>query len=116
MKSVLLFTPWFPNSPGEQEGNYIYDSAAALACEGVSVYVLVARPWAPRRSERAWCRYSFDPASFSCFSAVRLVHYLSIPRNHLRIVSDRLFDKRVAAPLLSIARKHRVDIIHAHTE
>ena len=44
---LVTVTPWFPNRPGEREGNYIFDSVSAVADAGWSTSVLVARSYRP---------------------------------------------------------------------
>jgi glycosyltransferase involved in cell wall biosynthesis len=119
LKRVLFLAPWFPNAPGDREGIFIYESAAALGRFGLSVAVLVARPWL--RSKIGQRRYKslserFDAAAFNEFGDLRLVHYLSIPGNRLPKCSARLHDRTVGKALLSFAKAFNADVIHAHSE
>jgi glycosyltransferase involved in cell wall biosynthesis len=116
---VLLLTPWFPNRPGERQGNFIYASAAALARRGLQVGVLVTRAFIPRMVQRRqpeWLRDAFEAHSFRVLLEARLVRHLSIPRNHLRPLSNWAHDRRVGPVLDAMAREHTPDVIHAHTE
>lgn len=116
---VLCVTPWFPNAPGDREGNYIYESCASLARAGLSVSVLVVRPWltfsVSRRGHEA-VDGRFDPAAFAAFQTVRLVRYLSIPRNRTPRLTAWSHDRRVGAALTLLAAKTNPDLIHVHTE
>ena len=116
---MLFLAPWFPNAPGDREGIYIYESAAALSRLGLSVAVLVVRPWL--RSKIGQGRYKslsgrFDAAAFAGFSDLKLVHYLSIPGNRLPRCSAWLHDRTVGRALLSSAKAFKADVIHAHSE
>ena len=119
MRRVLFLSPWFPNVPGDREGNYVYESARSLIKAGVNVAVLVARPWLRKRLGQERYRAlseRFDPAAFSAFSGVRVAHYLSIPGNRAPRLSAWLHDRVVGKALFSLAESFTPDLIHAHTE
>ena len=119
MRSVLILTPWFPNRPGDRQGNFIYDSAAALVRAGLSICVLVTRPIVPSVGQRFrpdFYRGELDVNSFKKFQQVRQVSYISMPRNYFWHASVCLHDRAVEPALKSLAIKHKVDAIHAHTE
>ena len=117
--SVLVLTPWFPDRPGDRQGNFVYGSVAALVRQEVAVSVLVTRPWVPGFMDRlrpAGARGRLEPAAFGDMPIVELVRFPSIPRNHLRPLSNWLYARRVGPALENLARRSRVDLIHAHTE
>lgn len=117
--SVLVVTPWFPNRPGDQEGNFIYESASALARKEVRVGVLVTRPFVPRMLERFRPYYQsnrLEPRAFPEFAEVAQATYVSIPRNWLWRVTQWHHDRRVGAAIDKIASSLKPDLIHAHTE
>ena len=121
MTSVLVVTPWFPNRPGEWEGNFVYNSVSALVRNGVSVGVLVTRPFVPRilqslRPAWEWKRELFEPTAFAEFAQLHRVSYPSVPRNWLWRVSRWCHDRRVGPRIDSMVRSLRPNIIHAHTE
>lgn len=107
---VLTLTPWFPDAPGGREGNYIHDSIMALRDEGVIVKVLVTRVWKP------WQRNVLQHHLFPDDLDLCLVHYPSIPRDYMRSISNRMRFTALYKRVLELAKKHRVQIIHAHTE
>ena len=107
MMRVLCLTPWFPNTPGERQGNYIFDSVMGLREEGVEVKVMVVRPWKP------WKREELNTTSFIDDLEIELVYNLSIPRNYLQDINNRLLYISLYERLLKYARKHKVDLIHA---
>jgi len=107
---VLCLTPWFPDHPGERLGNYIFDSVTACRSVGLDMKVMVARPWKP------WHREQFDANAFEAGLDVRLMHYGSIPRDYLRALSNRLLFSGLFSKALDYAKKHGVELIHAHTE
>lgn len=107
---VLCLTPWFPNAPGDREGNYIHDSVMALKAEGIIVKVLVTRVWKP------WQRNVPQYQLFSNDLDLRLVHYPSIPRDYLRGLSNKMQFFVLYRRVVEYAREHHVQLIHAHTE
>lgn len=107
---ILCVTPWFPNSPGDREGNYIFDSVMALKEHGLKVNVMLTRPLKP------WLRNKPDFSAFPDDLDLRLIRYPSIPRDYLRSVSNRLLSSCVSQALVDYAKKHEVHLIHAHTE
>lgn len=116
---ILVLTPWFPNWPGDRQGNFIFDSAQAMAAAGAAVSVLVTRPWIPaplKRLRPAWSEDDFKPAAFEGFDRLGIVRHLSIPRGIAWPVSEALHDTAVAPRLLAMARQTRARLIHAHTE
>lgn len=116
---VLLLTPWFPNSPGDREGNFVYGSAASLVRAGASVGVLVARPlltFAVSRWGHQTTSPRFDRAAFPELEFMRLVRYMGIPRNVLPSADAWLHDRAVGAALDEAVAEFRPSIVHAHTE
>lgn len=117
---IVVVTPWFPNRPGERNGNFVYDSAAALARRATAVHVLVCRPWAPGIAGLApeWMRGRLDPASFGEFASLSIARYVAIPRarGRLRAVADAWRDRQVAPALRRLARGAGAMVIHAQTE
>ncbi|HVZ51725.1 MAG TPA: glycosyltransferase [Pseudolabrys sp.] len=119
MTRALVLAPWFPNRPGDRDGNFIYDSANALARAGVSVAVLVVRPLLRTRLGQARYRSlsgHFDAAAFPQFAEVRLAHYLSVPGSRLPRLSAWLHDAAVRRVLMDLGRSFKPTVIHAHTE
>lgn len=116
---VLVITPWFPNKPGEQQGNFIYHSLRALSELGNTVCVLVTRPWTPRifgLLRKEWIRPPLNPNVFLNLEMVRQVNYLSIPRYILRDLSGSLSRLSTDKVIGKIIRDYDIQIIHAHTE
>ena len=118
-RNVVTVTPWFPNRPGEREGNYVHDSAAAVAASGRNVSVLVSRPYRPfagRSGFEAKESIPFDNPSFPGLRHVEFVRHLSVPRNLAPGISDRNLDAVLEPALNGLVRRLSAGIIHAHTE
>jgi glycosyltransferase involved in cell wall biosynthesis len=122
LRSAVVLTPWFPNVPGERNGSFIYDSAAAIASKGVAVTVLACRPsipvvpanWVPE-----WARGKIDTRRFAESlggGGVVSVKYLAIPGGAFRKASNFSQRLRVKPALEALARKTRARLIHAQTE
>lgn len=107
---ILCLTPWFPNAPGEREGNYIHDSVMALREQNIEVKVLLSRAWKP------WQRNEPDYQTFPTDLSLEMVYYLSIPRDYLRTMSNWLLFFGLYRKTMKYARRHGVQLIHAHTE
>lgn len=107
---ILCLTPWFPNRPGDRHGNYIFDSVEALTDLGVDVKVMVARAWKP------WATGTIELGMFDKGLALGVSNYPSIPRNYFQSFNNRLQVAALYGPLIEYARRHSVELIHAHTE
>ena len=117
--SVILVTPWFPNRPDEQVGNFVYDSAAGLARLGMDVHILVCRPFVPSilmSHAPQWMRGIVDISAFGEFGSVSVIQYPHLPRGWLRPLTSALFQQRVVRALSELALRSRAQLIHAHTE
>jgi len=116
--SVLILTPWFPNRPGDRDGNFIHDSAAALQRKGIATHVVVARRHAlPRPGDRyRTLSPGFDGAAFTNLASVTLRRYFAIPRNKALRWTEGLQRARVMPALRDIAARTQPALIHAHTE
>ncbi len=116
---AIVLTPWFPNVPGEREGNYVYDSARAISEQGWPISVLVARPLRPGTLGRLGGerhRSELNRTDFVEFDHVRLVRHLSFPRNLLPRARDLLLDRSLTPALIRLVAETRSRVIHAHTE
>jgi glycosyltransferase involved in cell wall biosynthesis len=119
VKSIVVVTPWFPNTPEGAYAAYMYDSARSLARLGTKVSVLVCRPSYPAALSRfapEWVRGRLVPQSFIDLHEVRLAKYLSFPGGYLRPVTTYLRDVRVRPFLRKLAQETKADLIHAQTE
>jgi len=117
--SILTVTPWFPNTPGERNGNFIYDSVKSLFQEGVDVSVLVAQPWSPAifgRFKPEWQQGRLDIEKFNNIRILRQIEHVSIPRNILLPISNRFRKHSIGPELEKMAKEVNANIIHAHTE
>jgi len=116
--NVLVLTPWFPDQPNDQHGNFVLDSIESLCASGHRVHVLVTRPFVPLSradAKRGGCAAINKEMSWRGFS-LACVQYLSIPRNHLRFVSNRLFLMGCAGAVKRALADYAIEVIHAHTE
>jgi glycosyltransferase involved in cell wall biosynthesis len=116
---VLIATPWFPSRPGEQFGEFVYASALALKRASADVRVLVTRPWVPPHFPIKSSSNADEPLHVQAFEQdfpVAEVRHLSIPRNLLRPISNRLYIAPVSKRIRSIKCEWDFDAILAHTE
>lgn len=116
--NVLILTPWFPEHPNDQQGNFVLDSIESLCALGHRVHVLVTRPFVPNflsNARRRGCA-AIKPEMFRRGFSLACVQYLSIPRNHLRRVSNQLYLMGCAGAVKRAITEHAIDVIHAHTE
>jgi glycosyltransferase involved in cell wall biosynthesis len=121
LRSVVVLTPWFPNVPGERNGSFIYESAAAIARKGVAVTVLACRPSIPAVPARwvpEWVRGKIDAQRFaeSLGGGVVSLNYPALPGGVLRSISNLSQRWRVKPALEGLARQTRAGLIHAQTE
>lgn len=116
--NILVLTPWFPNQPNEQEGSFILDSIKSLVAIGHNVHVLVTRPFRPNFTvgEKQRSGAAIGVEMHQLGFTLSGVQYLSIPRNHLRFVSNRLYKLGCAGAVKRAVAAHHIDVIHAHTE
>lgn len=116
--NILVLTPWFPDHPSDQHGNFVLDSIESLCAVGHRVHVLVTRAFRPKFSacgtQRGCAAVGREmwQRSFS----LACVQYLSVPRNHLRFVSNQLYVLACSGPVQRAVADHHIDVIHAHTE
>ena len=93
---MVVLTPWFPNKPNDSRFTYIYDSAAALARQGVKVHVLVCRPFAPsviRHFAPQRVPGTIDKGAFPSSRASQRRHYPNLPRGWLRTFNELSYDQ-----------------------
>lgn len=116
--NVLVITPWFPDHPNDQHGNFVLDSIDSLCALGHQVHVLVTRPFVPyflAGAKRRGCA-AIQPEMFQRSFSLSCRQYLSIPRNYLRMVSNRLYRIGCAGAVRRALADYKIDVIHAHTE
>lgn len=116
--NILVLTPWFPDNPDDQQGNFVLDSIESLCDLGHRMQVLVTRPFVPhfrsdaKRRGCAEIKLEMSQRGFSL--ACR--QYLSIPRNYLRLVSNQLYLMGCAGAVRQAIADNAIDVVHAHTE
>ena len=115
---ILVVTPWFPNHPNDQHGNFILDSVEGLIGCNHEVGVIPTRP---RLSRLLASRSRPDAAEIGPEIRKRgfkiiCQRFFSIPRHHLRVISNRLYVNACFKTVHRFALENAVDIIHAHTE
>jgi glycosyltransferase involved in cell wall biosynthesis len=116
---VLVITPWFPNEPADQAGNFVLHSVEALRDAGVALSVIVARPWTPRSFgwlHPDWVRPPLRTEMFDPALNLRVVHFPSFPRSYWSELSGPLFRIGTRASIIQVARQMAPHVIHAHTE
>lgn len=116
---ILCVTPWFPARPGEQRGNFVYDSVEALSLLGHQVTTLVCEPWRPKFAARLaaeWGQESVNPDNYKPQHDVRTTFHGAIPRNYLRPISNAMLELQVGRVVRGLVAELKPDIIHGHTE
>jgi len=114
--SVAVLTPWFPDTPDGREGNFVYDSAKALAALGCAVQVLVSRPRTLPGVSASTSSQGIQLAAFDSFKELALVRHLSLPRNLAPAFSDWSLARAIQPRLTRMVRQSSAAVIHAHTE
>lgn len=116
--NVLVLTPWFPDHPNDQHGNFVLDSIESLRALGHRVHVLVTRPFVPHfRSDAKRCGCAEIKAEMSRRGfSLACRQYLSIPRNYLRFVANRLYLMGCTGAVRQAIADNAIDVVHAHTE
>jgi glycosyltransferase involved in cell wall biosynthesis len=116
--NILVLTPWFPDHPNDQHGNFVLGSIESLCALGHQVHVLVTRPFVPRLgldAKRRGCN-AISPEMTRRGFSLECVQYLSIPRNHLRFVSNWLYLMGCGGAVKRAIADLDIDVVHAHTE
>jgi glycosyltransferase involved in cell wall biosynthesis len=116
---VLVITPWFPNEPEDQSGNFVLHSVEALHDAGVVLSVIVAQPWTPRPFgwlHSDWNRPPLRRQMFNPNLHLQVAHFPSIPRSYWNELSAPLFRVGTRASIIRVARQMSPRVIHAHTE
>lgn len=116
---ILCITPWFPNVPNEQFGNFILHSVEALVRAGNKVTVLVTRPWTPGifgLLHPDWVRPPLQLDKFDPSLNIHVAHYPSIPRNYFGEYSGRLYRFGTDRIIRKLMRDFVPNLVHVHTE
>lgn len=116
---ILCITPWFPNDPNGQFGNFILHSVEALVRGGNRVTVLVTRPWTPwifGLLHPDWVRPPLQMDKFDPSLNLRVAHYPSFPRNFFCASAGNLYRLGTAGIIRRLIRDFAPDLIHVHTE
>ncbi len=109
--NILVLTPWFPDRPNDQQGNFVLDSIEALVAFGHRVHVLVTRPF--KFGQGCDCiQGEMRGRGFT----LECVEYPSIPRNHLRFLSNHLYRWACGRRLRQALATVKAEVVHAHTE
>lgn len=116
--NILVLTPWFPDHPHDQQGNFILDSIDSLCALGHRVHVLVTRPFVPNVSSAMQWQIgsSITPEMYDRGFSLSCVYYGSIPRFYLRFISNHLNVIGCAGAVRRIVAESGIDVILAHTE
>lgn len=116
--NILVLTPWFPNHPNDQHGNFVLDSVESLRALGHRIHVLVTRPFVPhfRSDDKRRSCAAIRPEMFQRGFSLACRQYLSIPRSYLRFVSNRLYLMGCAGAVRQAIADNAIDVVHAHTE
>ncbi len=106
---ILWVTPWFPSSPEDQQGSYIWDAIQALRASGNEVDILLTQSWRPKRNV---IHFSQFPADIK----IIVKRPLSIPRHYFRALSNWIYLHTLTSLIQKMLRQSHYDVIHAHTE
>lgn len=116
---ILCLTPWFPNHPQDQQGNFIYDSVTALMAQGHDVTVLVTRAWRPTVAGRLNPRWQTAPIQLHHFPEPLQLYtcrHFSLPRHYGSMLTFWHY-KKITVPLIKqLIKQHHIQLIHAQTE
>ena len=110
---ILSLTPWYPPTPGAQEGSFITDSVAAVTSLGNQVSVLVTRPWKPNAQS---AQIAWNETQNNLAQTVKCIRYLSLPRFFLLGLSNWFYQKRIQTKIKSFIHQYNIQLIHAHNE
>lgn len=106
---ILWITPWFPNSPEDQQGSYIWDAIQALRASGNEVDILLTQSWRPKETVIYFTQFPGD-------LKIKVKRHFSIPRHYFRTLSNWIYLYTLAPTIQKMARQSHYDVIHAHTE
>jgi glycosyltransferase involved in cell wall biosynthesis len=116
---VLVITPWFPSRPTDQAGNFILHSVEALHDAGMTLSVIVAKPWTPRafaRMRPEWDRPPLQREMFDPALNIDVAHFPSVPGSYWNELAGPLFRVGTRGSIVRAITKTTPDLIHAHTE
>ena len=116
--NILVLTPWFPDHPYDQQGNFILDSIESICALGHRVNVLVTRPFVLNLKYAMKWRggSSIQPEMYERGFSLSCVYYVSIPRFYLRFISNYLYIVACKKAVRRIIDESKIDIILSHTE
>ena len=106
---ILWVTPWFPNSPEDQQGSYIWDAIQALRASGNEVDILLTQSWRPKIK-------TIDFSQFPSDLKIKVSRHFSIPRHYFRVLSNWIYLYTTKLTLQKMLKTTHYDVIHAHTE
>lgn len=116
---ILFLTPWFPSHRQDQVGNFILDSAEALAALNHEIVVLVSRswkPWGANLISKFWKNKKIHIEYLSDHIQIKTCEYLSIPRHYFESFSTWSYRKHVGKIVENLVCQYQCQLIHAHTE
>lgn len=116
--NILIVTPLFPSHAKDHNGLFIVDSINSLKNAGYKITVLVIRPWVPSilKIIRPNLCQSRDPFQIDHDIEIVVTYYFSIPRNHIRWLSNWISFKQIGMKLKKVIKQYSIDLIHTHTE
>ena len=116
--NILIVTPLFPSHAKDHNGLFIVDSINSLKNAGYKITVLITRPWIPSilKMIRPNLHQSRDPFQLGYDIEILVTHYFSIPRNHMRWLSNWISFKQIGMKIKKIIKNYSIDLIHVHTE
>lgn len=116
---ILFLTPWFPSSRYDQVGNFILDSAEALANLGHEITILVSQSWKPKGAgliSKFWIKKKINIEPLAGNIKIHICEYFSVPRHYLSYLSYLSYQDRVGSMLSKLILKYQCQLIHAHSE
>src|SRR3989338_10793393 len=110
--NILIVTPLFPSHAKDHNGLFIVDSINSLKNASYKITVLVTRPWIPSilKIIRPNLRQSRDPFHISYDIEILVTTYFSIPRNHMRWLSNWISFKQISMKLKKIIQHYSIDL------
>lgn len=114
---ILYITSVFPTHPEDKRSCYIWDSINVLRLHGIIPIVLVTKSWQPKWAGKIHTDFLFEMIDRDKFPVeIHICRPLSIPRHHLRFLSNFFYLWRVVPVAKRLMKLHRIDLIHAHGE
>lgn len=116
---VLIITPWFPNQRGGWPGGFVADSTLKLVEAGLTVGLLVARPYLPLGIQQLGREDHLGRIERDEFPEIEFfeeARYASIPGSRCLVLKNWMMDLSLKPSVSETVEEFGPDLIHIHTE